>query len=204
MVLIIARSLLQSDSVRHHFSSPSLFIAEAPAWEGTAYVPSSVHTICHTHDHLKSHALFDICSSVMKWLKQALAELQMHLASCIFCYSSEFIVTANYLRLSINSGVEAKCHIQRSHQLWSFYIIISDCIDFTYIRALHMYICVMFFFSPSVSDFGQCLGESQPARWRAPPHRSLRCPPGSRGGQLHSECLARRPVVGFSQPAFHI
>lgn len=39
----------------------------------------------------------------------------------------------------------------------------------------------------SIFDFGQCLGESQPARWRAPPHRSIRCPPGSWGGQLHSE-----------------
>lgn len=203
MVLIIARSLLQSDGVRHHFSSPSLFTAEPPAREGTAYVPSSVHAICHTHDHLKSHALFDICSRWWNDSNRHWQELQMHLASCIFCYSSQFIVTANYLRLSINSGVEAKCHTRRSHQLWSFYIIIFDCVVFTYIRGLHMCMCVMFFF-PSVSDFGQCLGESQPSRWRAPPHRSLRCPPGSRGGQLHSECLARRPVVGFSQPAFHI
>ncbi len=54
--------------------------------------------------------------------------------------------------------------------------------------------------SLSLSDFGQCVGESQPARWRAPPHRSLRCPPGSRGGKLHSECLQEAPQWASAPP----
>lgn len=100
------RSLLQSDSVRHHFSSPSLFTAEPPAREGTAYVPSSVHAICHTHDHLKSHALFDICS---RWWNDSNRRWQS--CKCIWQAAFSVIHLNSLLRLIISdclSTVESK------------------------------------------------------------------------------------------------
>lgn len=76
-----------------------------------------------------------------------------HLACSILTYSSQFIVTTNHLRLSVNAGVKAQCHIWRSPQLERFFsckLFLQNHFDWiqTYVRAFHIrvrvavYMCV--------------------------------------------------------------
>lgn len=92
------RRSLCSQSLTASFQLPFTLHCRLPAEKGTAYVPSSVNAKCHAHDHLKSHAAFDISSQL--WIGTVtnafgmLHSLFIHLDSLLRPIISDCLSTA--------------------------------------------------------------------------------------------------------------
>lgn len=214
MILIIAHSPVR---VRQHpapFQLPFTVPRFRPAaWEGAAYVRS----LCPRHmprprPFKKSHAVFHIFPLLMKWPAWAVARPQMHLARCILSpvhlSSSLWPINSHCL-----SRVTSIVQFLSSCKFFYMIALTSQTFPSTYIRALDnsVVVFVAVVCQRCVCDVSLCLwlwGSVLESPSRLDEEHRLIARYAARlaaeAGNSTVSVSEKRPVVGCSQPAFHI